>query len=44
VETNLFLAPGEGGTDEPSNGDKSTSQRADAALPEAIRLIRGGTS
>jgi ABC-type multidrug transport system fused ATPase/permease subunit len=44
VETNLFLAPGEGGTDEASNGDKGPSQRPDTGLPDAIRLIRGGTS
>ena len=47
VETNLFLAPGEG-----SDGDDSTgveiqtggNGRNDAALPDAIRIIRGQSS
>ena len=48
VEANLFLAPGEGtlesdesnGRDAPSSGNG----RTDAALPNAIRLIRGQSS
>jgi subfamily B ATP-binding cassette protein MsbA len=46
VETNLFLAPGEGsGGEEARNGEAAgTNATGDAGLPEAIRLIRGGTS
>jgi ABC-type multidrug transport system fused ATPase/permease subunit len=46
VETNLFLAPGEGsGGDEGRNGEPAGQNAGgDAGLPEAIRLIRGGTS
>jgi hypothetical protein len=45
VETNLFLAPGEGDVvpqeaDSPGNG----AGRGDAALPDAIRIIRGQSS
>src|SRR5271170_2351207 len=44
IETNLFLAPGEGDTqmEEPqgANGDLDSSKTAGAALPDAIRLIR----
>jgi len=45
VETNLFLAPGEGDvvpqeTDNPGNG----AGRGEAALPDAIRIIRGQRS
>ena len=43
VESNLFLAPGEG-SGESEDGDAartSTIGRAGAALPDAIRLIRG---
>jgi subfamily B ATP-binding cassette protein MsbA len=44
IETNLFLAPGEGDTqmEEPqgANGDPDSSKAAGAALPDAIRLIR----
>src|ERR1700693_1942748 len=42
VESNLFLAPGEGGT-EPKDGQDSDAPTAssDASLPDAIRLIRG---
>src|SRR6266436_708096 len=45
VETNLFLAPGEGDavpqeTDSQGNG----SGRGEAALPDAIRIIRGQSS
>jgi len=45
VETNLFLAPGEGDvvpqdTDSQGNG----AGRGDAALPDAIRIIRGQSS
>jgi ABC-type multidrug transport system fused ATPase/permease subunit len=46
VESNLFLAPGEGsGGEELRNGEAAgTNATGDAGLPEAIRLIRGGTS
>jgi ABC-type multidrug transport system fused ATPase/permease subunit len=45
VETNLFLAPGEGGSEEGRNGEPAGANAgSDAGLPEAIRLIRGGTS
>ena len=44
IETNLFLAPGEGDTqmEEPqgANGDLDSNKTAGAALPDAIRLIR----
>ncbi len=43
VESNLFLAPGEG-TGESEDGDAARASavgRAGAALPDAIRLIRG---
>ena len=44
VESNLFLAPGEGGT-ESKDGQDSDAQAAtgagDSSLPDAIRLIRG---
>jgi len=43
VESNLFLAPGEG-SGEPEDGDTaraSAGGRGGAALPDAIRLIRG---
>ena len=49
LETNLFLAPGEGSeeTAEAPNGDGAGSrggtQTETGALPEAIRLIRGGS-
>ncbi|MGC1614416.1 MAG: ABC transporter ATP-binding protein [Candidatus Acidiferrum sp.] len=43
VESNLFLAPGEGsGESEDGDGTRTPSfGRAGAALPDAIRLIRG---
>src|ERR1700687_3541390 len=45
VETNLFLAPGEGdvlqGDANGAEGQANGSERADAALPDAIRIIRG---
>jgi subfamily B ATP-binding cassette protein MsbA len=44
VESNLFLAPGEGGSDSKDERDSETqppSSASDSALPEAIRLIRG---
>ena len=45
VETNLFLAPGEGGAapgeHEPADGDGTSSNQPDADIPDAIRLIRG---
>jgi ABC-type multidrug transport system fused ATPase/permease subunit len=46
VESNLFLAPGEGsGGEEARNGEPAGGNAGgDAGLPEAIRLIRGGTS
>ena len=46
VETNLFLAPGEGDIDEAdANGaEAAASARGDNALPDAIRLIRGQNS
>lgn len=43
VESNLFLAPGEG-SGESEDGDAARASavgRAEAALPDAIRLIRG---
>jgi subfamily B ATP-binding cassette protein MsbA len=44
VETNLFLAPGEGGIEnEDLDGEKTAGDR-DAAVPDAIRLIRGQNS
>src|ERR1700738_744327 len=45
VETNLFLAPGEGDIDEAdANGAEAAASRSDNALPDAIRLIRGQNS
>lgn len=45
VETNLFLAPGEGDTDQAdANGAEAAASRSDNALPDAIRLIRGQNS
>ena len=47
VEANLFLAPGEGGDLEDSTGAEvqaGASDRNDAALPDAIRIIRGQSS
>ncbi len=47
VEANLFLAPGEGGDLEDSRGveiQAGASGRSDAALPDAIRIIRGQSS
>jgi subfamily B ATP-binding cassette protein MsbA len=45
VETNLFLAPGEGSTVpgdlEAGDGDATSASQADSDLPDAIRLIRG---
>jgi ABC-type multidrug transport system fused ATPase/permease subunit len=43
VESNLFLAPGEGNSEAKENDADSAASGngADAALPEAIRLIRG---
>src|ERR1700684_1325167 len=43
VESNLFLAPGEGGSESKDEQDSETqpaSSANDSALPEAIRLIR----
>ena len=45
VQSNLFLAPGEGGKDEPQNGDAARQPAAAGeGLSEAIRLIRGSSS
>jgi subfamily B ATP-binding cassette protein MsbA len=48
VESNLFLAPGEGDAASPdANGAEAqvgASNRNEAALPQAIRLIRGQSS
>jgi ABC-type multidrug transport system fused ATPase/permease subunit len=48
VQTNLFLAPGEGDTEQAdTNGAEaqiSAGGRSEAALPDAIRLIRGQNS
>src|SRR6202050_5585825 len=44
VESNLFLAPGEGGTESKDGQNSevdSTSNAGASALPEAIRIIRG---
>ena len=41
VETNLFLAPGEGGNDSEAELLESKSSGGGAALTDAIRLIRG---
>jgi ABC-type multidrug transport system fused ATPase/permease subunit len=44
VESNLFLAPGEGGAelkDAQSSEVESVSNNSGSALPEAIRIIRG---
>jgi subfamily B ATP-binding cassette protein MsbA len=47
VEANLFLAPGEGSDLEESKGleiQPGGNGRSDAALPDAIRIIRGQSS
>src|SRR5256886_954234 len=47
VEANLFLAPGEGSDQNDSTGveiQASGNSRSDAALPDAIRIIRGPSS
>ncbi|HEY6264851.1 MAG TPA: ABC transporter ATP-binding protein [Candidatus Acidoferrum sp.] len=47
VETNLFLAPGEGSYAEDVGGSESSSGgngRTGGALPDAIRIIRGQSS
>jgi subfamily B ATP-binding cassette protein MsbA len=41
VESNLFLAPGEGDSDDGDSAGVSSSGRAGGAIPDAIRLIRG---
>jgi ABC-type multidrug transport system fused ATPase/permease subunit len=43
VEANLFLAPGEGDSEDPDTARASAGGRTSAALPDAIRLIRGQT-
>jgi ABC-type multidrug transport system fused ATPase/permease subunit len=44
VQSNLFLAPGEGGSDEVQNGDSGRPAASGEGLSEAIRLIRGSSS
>src|SRR6266850_1874788 len=46
VEANLFLAPGEGSDLEDSTSAEiqAGASRNDAALPDAIRIIRGQSS
>ena len=47
VEANLFLAPGEGNDQDDSTGveiQAGGNSRGDAALPDAIRIIRGQSS
>src|SRR3984893_18256413 len=45
VETNLFLAPGEGDSVQgDTNGAEATPSRGGGAVPDAIRIIRGQTS
>ena len=45
VETNLFLAPGEGDVvPQEADGQGNGTGRAEAALPDAIRIIRGQTT
>jgi subfamily B ATP-binding cassette protein MsbA len=45
VESNLFLAPGEGSKEpeeiQAANGESGADGQRDSALPEAIRMIRG---
>ena len=45
VETNLFLAPGEGGSapeeSEASDGEPASAGQSETDLPNAIRLLRG---
>src|SRR6202166_631655 len=41
VESNLFLAPGEGDSDDADAARASAVARSGAAIPDAIRLIRG---
>jgi subfamily B ATP-binding cassette protein MsbA len=45
VETNLFLAPGEGDSVQGDvNGAETSSSRGNGAEPDAIRIIRGQSS
>src|SRR5229473_2854479 len=48
VESNLFLAPGEGSKEpeeiQAANGESGADGQRDSALPEAIRMIRGRVS
>jgi len=45
VETNLFLAPGEGdAVPQDADGQGNGASRSEAALPDAIRIIRGQSS
>jgi subfamily B ATP-binding cassette protein MsbA len=45
VETNLFLAPGEGSStpedSEAADGEPASAGQSDTDLPNAIRLLRG---
>jgi hypothetical protein len=40
VETNLFLAPGEG-DDKPETAELDAASNSGGALPDAIRVLRG---
>jgi ABC-type multidrug transport system fused ATPase/permease subunit len=40
VETNLFLAPGEGDRREPGDGEESGNGAAGGSVPDTIRLLR----
>ena len=45
VETNLFLAPGESTSlEEPAESSASGNGRGGAAVPDAIRILRGQSS
>ena len=44
VETNLFLAPGEGDKVDDDSGTNATGSASAGALPEAMRLMRGRNS
>jgi subfamily B ATP-binding cassette protein MsbA len=41
VETNLFLAPGEGDTKDEGKGDDGTGSASGGGAADAIRLLRG---
>jgi ABC-type multidrug transport system fused ATPase/permease subunit len=44
VETNLFLAPGEGDKTDEGTGDNAASASGGGALPEAMRIMRSQNS